>query len=135
MKATKFEIRTRTSETRVTRSIDMICPGCTSDFASVNQDSALIAAYDDLASAKAALAKRESSIRFFQSAGMQYVSVSEYWIEQNIYDIDEDGDAEWIDGGDIIDFSAMPEEIEWRANAYRWDATASRYQIDDIKED
>lgn len=129
MKTINYELRTRTSEVRVARSIDMIRPGCAADFAGADQDSELVKTFDTVDAAKAALAKHESYVKFFQAAGMQFASVEEYWIEVNTYEIDEDGDAEWIEGGDIVDYSEMPNEIEWRSNTYRWDATANQYEI------
>lgn len=127
MKLTRYEIRTRTAESRANRSIDMIKPGCTFDFDEVNQDSDLVEAFDTAEAAMAALSSYETYVNFFSNANMQYVSVCEYWIEENVYNVDEGGDLEWIDGGGILEFSAMPATIELRGVDYSWNSFAGRY--------
>ena len=129
MKITKFELRCRTSETRIARSIGIIQPGCTADFADVNQDSELIAAFENLETAKAALSEYETYVNFFTSSRMQCVSVTEYWVEENIYNVDDDGDADWVGGGDIWEYSNMPEELEWNCDTYLWNSVAKQYVL------
>ena len=124
---TKYELRRRIAETTLSRSLQGIRPGCTQDFSGTNCDSDLTKAYDDEASALRALANYNTDVSFFSGRAGHIARVEEYWVEKAVYAVDEDGDREWIDGGDIFAYSAMPDELEWDGDIYRWDEKWNAY--------
>ena len=78
-----------------------ICEGCTLDQRDMEPE--LIGSFEDKEEALAELRKYESDVRTFRTAvGTMYL-VTEFYVEENIYD--EDGD--FVEGGDILDYSKM----------------------------
>lgn len=71
-----------------------------------NQEPELIKVFDNKDEALLALQDCRSNVRKFNSAGGTYFYVTEYYIQESIYD-----DDEWI-SGDIIDFSKMEIELK-----------------------
>lgn len=69
-----------------------------------NLESEVIEMYNDLDAAKAELDHYTSSVTLVQGSTKKFYVVEEYYIEENLYNADGD----WIDGGDIIEFSRMP---------------------------
>lgn len=101
----KYEIRRVDAEVAL-KDRKMIEPGMAQQYnieKSGNGDTDLIASYDSIEEAKADLKNRKSSVRLTSSFSSKYYLVEEYFIEENEYD--EDG--EWINGGDIWEYSEM----------------------------
>ena len=132
MKKTFFEIRINSAEIRG-RVDGAIYHGCICDEqirSNADCGGELVARYDEKEEALAALSDRETMIREF---GYHFFFVEEFFIEENTYDIDEDGDEEWIEGGDVWGYSAMPDELSHDHKTYRWNEKFGRYV--EIEED
>ena len=100
----KFELKANTIEVKYSIR-DEIKEGITTT--EDDRDDKVIASFDNLEDAKAELSKYDSSIRELSGGAGKYYEVREYYIEENIYD----DDGEWIDGGDIWDFSKFKIEL------------------------
>lgn len=87
---TRFELIRRTAEIK---SRQAISDGCTADDVSPET----VATFADEASALEALAGFKSSARLIHGQAGPYWYVTEYAVAENIYKIDDDGDADWID--------------------------------------
>ena len=72
-----------------------------------DQSPEIIASFDSLEDAKNELQKYKSNIIELSGGAGKYYLVEEYYIEENIYD--EDG--EWLEGGDIWEFSKITIEL------------------------
>jgi hypothetical protein len=103
----KFEIRKNTAEYSF-RKRKNIHTGCTTE--QQDQYPEVVEDFDGLEEAKEALKKYNSDIRKTSGNVGTLYEVTEYYIEENVYD--EDG--EWISGGDIWEFAneLNTEEIE-----------------------
>lgn len=121
-----FELRTCSAEIRILRNLDIINEGCTinSDLVG-DSDPVIVKTFDTEDAALKALESYESSVDIYNHFGMLYAKVTEYWVEDAVYEIDEDGDEEWIDGGNWYTFSRMPETIMWGGDTYRWNEKLS----------
>ena len=67
----------------------------------------IVVSFDTLDEAKAELQKYKSSIRELSGGAGKYYLVEEYYIEENSYDEDE----EWVEGGDVWEFSKITIEL------------------------
>lgn len=67
----------------------------------------IVATFDDMDSAREELKKYKTSITKFSGNAGAYYLVEEFYIEENTYD--EKG--EWIEGGDIWEFSKITIEL------------------------
>lgn len=102
MKQTFYELKEASREIKLKNKKEIV-EGCTTKV----DDVFIIATIDKFVSEEEAmerLAKMKSEVRFFDSI-VPYYKVTEYFVEENIYD--EDGS--WIDGGDISGYSKLPE--------------------------
>lgn len=103
----KYEIKKAQAEVK---RINEIAEGCTS----YSEAPELIKSFDNLEDAKLELAKYCTDVKELGT----YWLVTEYYIEEAEYDEDE----EWIDGGDIWEFSKISARVFDR-NAYEDVAT------------
>ena len=99
---TKYEIKKATREIRGYKNRNKIGEGCTLEGNDIFDE--IVKSFDSKDEALNALKAYKSEIDI---AGDLYM-VTEYFVQENEYD--EDG--EWIDGGDIWEFSPLPEEVE-----------------------
>ena len=67
----------------------------------------IVVSFDILDEAKAELQKYKSSIRELSGGAGKYYLVEEYYIEENSYNEDE----EWVEGGDVWEFSKITIEL------------------------
>lgn len=74
---------------------------------SEERESEVVVSLDTLEEAKTKLQKYKSSIKELSGGAGTYYLVEEFFIEENSYD--EDG--EWVEGGDIWEFSKMTIEL------------------------
>lgn len=127
MKKTFYELRSNAAEIRGEAS-KSIYHGCVYD-ALLNRcadcGGELIARYESKEDALSALANHETFIREY---GHHFFLVKEFYIEENAYEIDEDGDEEWIDGGGIYAYGVMPAELIHDSQVYRWNEQLDRYE-------
>ena len=95
----------------------------------------LIKRFDDKDEALKALSNYTTIIREY---GYHFFLVEEFYVEENTYDIDEDGDEEWIEGGDVWEYSSMPEEYRHEFCTFRWNEKINRYEMlegEEVEED
>lgn len=98
----KFELFKNTVEINW-REKDRIEEGCTMDQGDCDPE--IIKSFDNKDEALEALKKYKSDIRELSGNLGKYYEITEYYIQENIYD--EEGT--FIEGGDIWEFSEMPE--------------------------
>lgn len=67
----------------------------------------IVVSFDTLDKAKVELQKYKSSIRELSGGAGKYYLVEEYYIEENSYDEDE----EWVEGGDVWEYSKITIEL------------------------
>lgn len=101
-KMKRFEIRKESVEINYKNRFD-IKEGITLQDVDCVHNPELIEIFDTLEEAREALKKYKTSIRTFKATLGTIFLVTEYYIEENVYD--EDG--EWIEGGDVFDFTPM----------------------------
>ena len=82
---------------------DEIREGCTMEQA--DQEPEMMESFDSLEAAREALKKYQSEVEELRGGAGTFFGVTEYYIQNAEYD--EDGD--WIGGGDVWDFSPLPE--------------------------
>lgn len=95
---TKYEIKKNYVEIKYADRMD-IEPGCSAG----SESDEVLESFDSKEKAIHALKKYESSIDLLSSNAGSYFAIEEFVIEENKYD--EDGD--FVDGGDILEFSKM----------------------------
>lgn len=100
---TKFELRREITEVDF-KDRNKIKEGLFSE--QENRCPDIIVSFDSLEEAQAELKNYKSSIRELSGGSGKYYSVTEFYIEKNIYD-----DGEWVDGGEIYDFSKIKIEL------------------------
>ena len=88
-------------------SLDKIRHGCACE----HPDPTVIAAFRTKEEALAALKAYKSSARHYEGWVKPYWFVTEFWVEENTYRIDEDGDADWIEGGDVWEYADWDEDF------------------------
>lgn len=106
-----FELKKETREigkTEFQKNIKKAYKGITLDQA--DRIPEIIKSFETLEKAKEELKNYSSSVRYESYNGVYLFE--EFYIEENIYEVDEDGDLEWIEGGDIWEFSEFKEENE-----------------------
>lgn len=101
-KMKRFEIRKESVEINYKNRFD-IKEGITLQDVDCVHNPELIETFETLEKAREALKKYKTSIRTFKATLGTIFLVTEYYIEENVYD--EDG--EWIEGGDVFDFTPM----------------------------
>lgn len=98
-------------------------------FDQADSDPEFIESFNTLEEARAALKKcGNSSIKTLSNHGLPYLFIDGYWIEENVYEIDEDGDREFLECGGCWGCSEFEdgEEIDfgvkyiWSSNDKRW---------------
>ena len=67
----------------------------------------IVKSFDNLEDAKNELQKYKSNIRELSGGAGKYYLIEEYYIEENTYD----KDGEWLEGGDIWEFSKIIIEL------------------------
>ena len=67
----------------------------------------IVKSFDNLEDAKNELQKYKSNIRELSGGAGKYYLIEEYYIEENTYD----KDGEWLEGGDILEFSKIIIEL------------------------
>ena len=67
----------------------------------------IVSSFDNLEDAKNELQKYKSNIRELSGGAGKYYLIEEYYIEENTYD----KDGEWLEGGDIWEFSKIIIEL------------------------
>ena len=67
----------------------------------------IVKSFDNLEDAKNELQKYKSNIRKLSGGAGKYYLIEEYYIEENTYD----KDGEWLEGGDIWEFSKIIIEL------------------------
>lgn len=72
-----------------------------------SQEPEIVESFDTLEDAKASLQKYKSNIRELSGVAGKYYLVEEYYIEENSYDEDE----EWVEGGNVLEFSKIAIEL------------------------
>ena len=103
MKETRYELKTASVEVGTRKEI---VNGCAHE----HPDPTLIAAFRTKEEALDALRQYRSTARHYDGWVRPYWFVTEYWVEENTYQIDEDGDADWIDGGDVWEYAEWDED-------------------------
>lgn len=131
---TVYELRRRTITDVAYIDMHNVYPGCTFDMSGTNADSELLETFEDEFKALKALSMRSTYIRVMGSGRSACIRVEEYWVEDATHEFDEDGDAEWVDGGDICGYSSMPELLEF-GNQYTWDEKNECWNITSIYND
>lgn len=104
LKETRYELRTASVEVA---SLDKIRHGCACE----HPDPTVIAAFRTKDEALDALKGYKSSARHYEGWVKPYWFVTEFWVEENTYRIDEDGDADWIEGGDVWEYADWDEDF------------------------
>lgn len=99
----KYEIKQNTREISYKKRAE-IKSGCTLE--QDNQEPVIIKTFDNKEEALQALKEYKTDIRELRSSTGTYYDVTEYYVEENEYD--EDG--EWINGGDVWEFSEIENE-------------------------
>ena len=97
-----FEIKKNTIEIAYKKRKE-ITEGCT--LTQSDQEPEVIKSFESKEDALRELNKYQSEIQIHYGNAGKFYSVTEYYVEENEYD--EDG--EWIGGGDVWEFSKMPE--------------------------
>ena len=118
MKITRYEIRRHTAEftVRSARDLAKLFPGCTFS----DPDPELISSHDSMQAAQKALNRFSSDISFVDSFyGGKLANVTEYAIEEVVYDVDEDGEEEEI-SVESADFTGFPTELSFGCNDYEY---------------
>lgn len=100
----KYEIRKNTREISYKKRAE-IKEGCTLE--QDNQEPEIIKIFDDKDEALNELKLYKSDICKLSGGAGSYYLITEYYVEENEYD--EDG--EWINGGDVWEFSKMQIEL------------------------
>ena len=103
MKETRYELKTASVEVGTRQEI---ANGCAHE----HPDPTLIAAFRTKEEALDALRQYRSTARHYDGWIKPYWFVTEYWVEENTYRIDEDGDADWIEGGDVWEYAEWDED-------------------------
>lgn len=98
----KYEIIENTRNVKYSNR-NQIADGCTLE--QDNQFPRIMESFDNKADALEALKKYEGKVYKVLGNTGAYFEVTEYYVEKNEYD--EDG--EWIGGGDICEFSGLPD--------------------------
>lgn len=112
--------------------IDEYLEGLTASalFDQVDSDPEVVGAFNTLEEARAALKKcGNSSIKTLSNHGLSYFFIDGYWIEENVYEIDENGDREFLECGGCWDCSEFEDGEEiyigqkyiWNAKNEHWD--------------
>ena len=133
MKKTVFEIREYTAQIRIRRRDDLnqLRPG----FASDDTDPVLVASYDDEAAAREHLDRLMGSvdIKDVYPSG-KIAMVTEYGLECNEVELDEDGDVEYSELS-WVDFTSFPSEIEYLGTTYTYNLLGGWMAVDDDEEE
>lgn len=87
---TRYELKMATAEVSTRREI---VDGCCGD----NPDPTTVATFRTKEEALDALKAYKSTARHYDGFHKPYWFVTEYWVEENVYRIDEDGDSEFYE--------------------------------------
>ena len=98
----KFELRKNNVEISY-KNRSEIMEGCTLN--QDNQDPIIIKSFDNKDDALFELQNYTTDVRKLSGGAGSYYSITEYYIEENTYN--ENG--EWIEGGDVLEFSEIGE--------------------------
>ena len=97
---TRFELKKNTREVKHLKDIYKGCTFCQNEYFPE-----IIKPYDNKEDAMKALESYETEIQRLSNGAGTFYQVTEYYVEENVYD--EDG--EWESGGDVWEFSEIPE--------------------------
>ena len=87
---TRFLLKTASAEMRTRREI---VPGCTLD----NNDPVTISTFDTKEEALAALSGMRGTISLYRGSAVSRWAVTEYWVEEDTFRVDEDGEEILLD--------------------------------------
>lgn len=93
---TRYEIKKNYAEVK---RMEDAAPGCTLD--QIDQEPETVASFEDKEEALEALKEYKSTVEKLSGGAGAFYGVTEYYVEQNEYDEDD----EWLDGGDVWKFA------------------------------
>ena len=103
-KVTKYELRSGTAEVK-TYSMEE------HGYAADDPEPKVIAEFRTKEEALEALKAYRCTARHYEGFyNMPYWFITEYWIEENVYAVEEDGELEWHEGGEIWEWAEWQEE-------------------------
>lgn len=130
MKKTVFELTERTAQINLPRrfaDVHKITPGC----AEMCEEPRLIKRFEAEADAVKELNKYETYIEY-RTGAVDYVVVTEYYVEEIIFEVDEDGD-EFLMESCGCRTTEWPNEVTFGSTQFIFNKFRNRYEIADDK--